>query len=120
MTSRSVEVHVESLEDAGKRVIAAWHAAEAGDVEPQFHVSFADLGTFMKTITSKRLELMKSLRKAGPLSIRAVSMLVKRDYKSVHGDVHILLNAGLIDRTDDGLIEVTWDKVSAELDLLAA
>ena len=52
--------------------------------------------------------------------MRALSVLLKRDYKSVHSDVQVLLNAGLIDRTDEGLIEVTWDSITADFDLLAA
>jgi predicted transcriptional regulator len=120
MSARKVQVHVESLEETGKRVIDAWHAAEKGDVEPQFHVSFTDVATFMKVVSPRRVDLMKALRGAGPMSVRALSMLLKRDYKSVHGDVAKLLGIGLIDRTESGLVEVTWDKVSAELDLLAA
>ena len=39
---------------------------------------------------------------AGALTIREVARRVGRDVEAVHGDVHALLDAGLVDRTDDG------------------
>ena len=39
---------------------------------------------------------------AGALTIREVARRVGRDVKAVHGDVHAVLDAGLLERTDDG------------------
>jgi len=36
---------------------------------------------------------------AGALTIREVARRVGRDVEAVHGDVHALLDAGLVDRT---------------------
>jgi predicted transcriptional regulator len=116
-----LQIHIgETLEEAGQSFVAAWKRAEQGISETERHVGFESFAGFARTVTPKRLELAKSLRKAGPLSIRALSILLKRDYKSVHNDVQILLNAGLVDKTDDGLVEVTWDKINADFDLMAA
>ena len=121
MTNIPLQIHIgESLKEMGDRVIGAWKRAEAGDSSPERHLSFENYETFARTVTPRRSELLKALRKSGPMSVRALSVLLSRDYKSVHGDVARLLDVGLIDRTDERLIEVTWDKVSAELDLLAA
>ena len=121
MTNIPLQVHVgESLKEMGDRVIKAWKRAEAGESSPERHLTFENYETFARAVTPRRSELLKALRKAGPLSVRALSILLKRDYKSVHGDVALLLDVGLADRTDTGLVVVTWDKVSAELDLLAA
>ncbi|WML90643.1 hypothetical protein RCF98_16940 [Thiothrix lacustris] len=40
----------------------------------------------------------------GVLSIREVARRVNRDVKAVHGDVHVLLNAGLLKKSDDGVL----------------
>ncbi len=120
MGNGMTQVHIESREAAAQRVIAAWKRAETGDVAPERHLSFADYAAFTKIVTPRRHELLKALRKSGPLSVRALSMLVKRDYKSVHVDVAKLIEIGLIDRTDSGLVEVTWDELTAKLSLLAA
>ena len=41
---------------------------------------------------------------AGPLAIREAARRVYRDVKGVHGDVHSLLNAGILQKTEQGLI----------------
>ena len=41
---------------------------------------------------------------AGPLTIREAARRVNRDVKAVHSDVHMLLNAGILQKTDAGLI----------------
>lgn len=120
MGDTKTRVHIESREAAAQRVIDAWKQAEAADIAPERHLSFADYAAFAKIVTPRRHELLKALRKSGPQSIRALSMLLQRDYKSVHSDVAKLLEIGLIDRTESGLVEVTWDEVSAKLSLLAA
>jgi predicted transcriptional regulator len=121
MTNIPLQVHIgEGLEAAGERFIAAWERAERGIIAPERHVGFESFAGFAKAVTPKRFELVGKLRKAGPTSVRALSKLLKRDYKSVHGDVQILLNAGLIDRTEGGLVEVTWDQINAEMKLFAA
>ncbi|MGB3915809.1 MAG: hypothetical protein WBL07_00080 [Thiothrix litoralis] len=40
----------------------------------------------------------------GVLSIREVARRVNRDVKAVHGDIHALLNAGLLKKSDDGVL----------------
>ena len=38
------------------------------------------------------------------MTLREPARRVQRDVKAVHGDVHALLKAGVLDRTDDGKI----------------
>lgn len=54
------------------------------------------------------------------MSIRAVARLVDRDAKAVHGDVRALLEAGVLDRTDDGRIVFPDDAVHVDFMLRAA
>lgn len=121
MTNIPLQVHIGgTLKEMGEQFIKAWKRVEAGESAPERHLIFENYASFAKAVTPRRHELLKILRKSGPLSVRALSMLLKRDYKSVHGDVAKLLDIGLIDRTDSGLVEVTWDEVTAKLDLRAA
>jgi predicted transcriptional regulator len=46
--------------------------------------------------------------------------LVRCDVKGVHSDVHTLLNAGLLDRTDEGLVIFPYDEVHVDFELKAA
>ncbi len=50
-------------------------------------------------LTPKRLELMKTLRQYGPLSVRALSKQLERNYKNVHVDAGALEEVDLIHRT---------------------
>ena len=54
------------------------------------------------------------------MTIREAARRVERDVKAVHGDVHALLNAGLLDKADDGRIEFRFDAVRVDFTLRAA
>jgi len=120
MGKKTINVHIDSLEGMGERFVAAWKAAEAGDRKNRSHITFLSLESFVSVMSPKRLQLLRQLRREGLTSIRALAGALRRDYKSVHGDVTLLANAGLIERNKDGKISVTWDKVNAEMDLAAA
>lgn len=119
MTDRTLAAHVGTLEDMGRRFIEAWKTAEAGGQGTRDHVTFLRLESFMAAMSPKRLELMRHLRRNGPLSVRRLSQELGRDYKSVHGEVAKLVDAGLIERMAQGEVTVSWDRIVTELDLAA-
>ena len=63
--------------------------------------------------------MLKTLRKRGPMSVRALSKELGRDYKNVHTDVRLLEEVGLVGRTKEEKVEVPWDTVEAKLRLAA-
>jgi len=71
-------------------------------------------------LTAKRWELIKVLCGAGPVSIREIARRVGRDVKAVHGDVTALLNAGILDRTENKRILFPYEAVKVEFLLQAA
>ncbi|WP_333835250.1 HVO_A0114 family putative DNA-binding protein [Rubrimonas sp.] len=106
---------VAGRDEIERRAVAAF----AG--EPQgARVSFASVDLLWKVLTPKRWALMKALAGQGPMTIRAAARRVDRDVKAVHGDIHALLDAGLLDRTDDGLIVFGYDALRVEFTLQAA
>lgn len=120
--SKTLYVRVSSGEnprdDALDRFEAAWHLATGRKApEPLALLSFADLPLLMKNISPARWELLKRLKKAGPLTIFALAKLLERDYKNVHTDVVQLTGLGLIQKTEENLVRVAWDAVRAELKL---
>lgn len=54
------------------------------------------------------------------VSIREAARRAGRDVKAVHGDVTALLNAGVLDRTEDGRIVFPYEAVKVEFLLKAA
>jgi predicted transcriptional regulator len=119
MTSKRITAHVGSMDDMAKRFVVAWKEAKSGAKPMGEHITFVTLESLVSVMSPKRLELLRALRASGPSSIRALSTALARDYKSVHTDVVLLADAGLIKRNKDGLVSAPWDKVQAEL-LLAS
>ena len=48
------------------------------------------------------------------MAMREAARRVGRDVKGVHGDLHALLDAGLLDRTKDGRVVFPNDAVKVE------
>jgi predicted transcriptional regulator len=85
------------------------------------HISFASPGTALASANPKAMGAAQgSLRRRAPLSIREAARRAGRDVKAVHGDVTALLNAGVLDRTDDGRIVFPFEAVKVEFLLQAA
>jgi predicted transcriptional regulator len=48
------------------------------------------------------------------MSIREAARRVGRDVKAVHGDVHMLLNVGILHKTDKGQIVFPFDAIHVD------
>jgi|SRR6478752_8014359 predicted transcriptional regulator len=83
-------------------------------------ISFATPELLFQLMTAKRWELIRAMTGAGPLSIRELARRVDRDVKGVHGDVHALRNAGVLQKTEDGLIVFPFDAIRVDIVLHAA
>ena len=120
--SKTLYVRVSSGEnpraDALDRFEAAWHLATGRKPPaPLALLSFADLPLLMRNISPARWELLKRLKKAGPLTIFGLAKLLERDYKNVHTDVSRLLELNLLEKNREGQVSVPWQAVRAELKL---
>ncbi len=120
MSKQHIHIGVEDANRGFKRFAETWRKAEAGNVEqPEIHLNFEDFAMLASILTPKRLELMKILRQHGPLSVRALSKQLKRDYKNVHVDVSALEKADLVQRNEEGLLIAPWDVIDAHVRLVA-
>ena len=114
---RTVILDVKSMADTFAEIAKA---AKSGKAEREARISFATPELLWEVLTLKRWELIKSLCGAGALSIREVARRVHRDVKAVHGDVHALLQAGVLQRDESGKIVFPFDAVKVEFLLRAA
>jgi predicted transcriptional regulator len=112
---RTVKLEVSSREKISQRFLRALKGASQGAV-----ISFESPALLFKVLSGKRWDLLKVMTGAGPLTIREAARRVERDVKAVHGDVHALLNAGLLQKTHDGLIVFPFDAVRVDFLLKAA
>jgi predicted transcriptional regulator len=109
VTVQSTDAFFEGLHELAKAI------DEGQAIVPQFELNFETPQLMFKTITPRRWELLAALRVSGPTSIRALSLMLKRDYKSVHTDVAVLLDNNLVSKTEAGLIFVPWSRISTSL-----
>lgn len=114
---KTVTLDVRSPSDAMADFTRAW---ETGKPQRSARISFATPELLWKVLTEKRWQLLKVLCGAGPVSIREAARRVGRDVKAVHGDVTVLLNAGVLHRTEDGEIVFPFEAVKVEFLLQAA
>lgn len=105
----TVTLSVASREDVTQRALAAFKGEQQGA-----HISFASVELLWQTLTRKRWELLKAMTGQGAMAIREAARRVGRDVKAVHGDVHALLDAGVLDRTEDGLVVFPYDAVHVD------
>jgi predicted transcriptional regulator len=98
---KTVTLDVRAPGDSMADFTRAW---KTGRPEGTARISFATPELLWKVLTAKRWELLKALCGVGPIPIREAARRVGRDVKSVHRDVTALLNAGLLDRTEGGIV----------------
>ena len=114
---KTLILDVRSPADSMADFSRAW---KAGKAQKAARISFATPELLWRVLTEKRWELLKVLCGAEPVSIREAARRVGRDVKAVHGDVTALLNAGVLDRTEEGYIVFPYEAVKVEFLLQAA
>lgn len=120
MNKQHIHIGVEDADRGFERFVKAWHKAETSETgQAEIHLNFEDFAMLAAVLTPKRLELMKTLRQHGPLSVRALAKQLERNYKNVHAEVGILEDVGLIQRTGEGLLVAPWDVIDAHVRLVA-
>ena len=114
---KTVTLDVRAPGEAMKSFVRVW---KTGKPEKPARISFATPELLWKVLTAKRWALLKSMCAAGPMSIREAARRVGRDVKAVHSDITALLNAGVLDRVNDGRVVFPFDAVKVEFILQAA
>jgi predicted transcriptional regulator len=109
---KTVTLSVATRDDVSRRSRAAFMGKRQGN-----HISFASVELLWQTLTKKRWELLKAMTGAGAMTLREIARRLERDVKGVHGDVHALLDAGVLDRTDDNRIVFPYDAVHVDFTL---
>lgn len=113
---KTVTIDVRPLADTLGDFTRTW---KGGKVSAP-RISFESPELLFKVLSGKRWELLNAMSGAGPMFIREAARRVGRDVKAVHGDMTALLNAGLLSKTDDGLIVFPYDAIHVDFLLKAA
>ncbi len=111
---KTVTLEVASRGDVSARTLAAFTGKKQ-----QARITFASPELLWKVLTTKRWDVLKAMAGQGPLTIREVARRVERDVKAVHGDIHALIAAGLLDRVARR-VAFPYDAVRVQFTLRAA
>jgi predicted transcriptional regulator len=79
--------------------------------EPVSRYSFESYDALHRALAPNRIEIVRAMMGAGPLSIREVARRVGRDFKGVHTDVTSMVRNGLLYKADDGQIVFPFDRI---------
>lgn len=114
---RKLNAHVGgTLEDMKRRVVDAVERAKRGEAVREEHVTFESWEALASVMTTKRFEMLRHLHRNPEASVASLARSLKRDYKRVHEDVEALSDAGLIERTDQGL-RAEYDEIRTQIAL---
>jgi predicted transcriptional regulator len=114
---RTVILGVETQNEVTRRILAT---ARGRHKLGENRISFENVSELWRVLAPKRMEIVRTMTGAGPLPIREVARRVGRDFKAVHSDVTLLINVGILDRTEKGAVEFPYDRVHVAFDMMAA
>lgn len=111
----TVTLSIASRDEVTRRALAAFEGKAQG-----VYISFPFVELLWKVMSVKRWEILKTMTGQGPLALREISRRAGRDVKAVHGDIHALLQAGIVSRAEDGRFIFPYDAVRVDFTLTNA
>jgi len=98
-----LRITVESFEEMYEDTLNAIEAVSEGEEQPAV-ASFRTVGELRKILTNRRIELLQALMmtEGAAESISALAKDLDRDYRTVHDDVSLLADHGLLFIIDEG------------------
>jgi predicted transcriptional regulator len=97
----TLRITIQSGEDAFADALTAAGVVESGGQEPAV-VSFETTEGVRRLLTDRRLEVIRSLMTAPADSISALAERLDRNYSTVHEDVSILAEYGIVQFRESG------------------
>jgi predicted transcriptional regulator len=101
-------------DEASRRFVDTWHRAENGETFHERHLAFESWDALARVLTSRRMELLRYVRRHNVTSIRALAKALQRDYSNVHADVKALAGAGFLSATAKG-VRTDYDAIETKI-----
>lgn len=112
----TVTIGVGTKEQVRERLARAFSGRSQGGAR----LTFASHALMWRVLTPNRWAVLEAMTGAGPRALREIARRVGRDVKGVHTDVHSLLDAGVLIRTESGAFEFPYEAVHVDFTLRAA
>ena len=119
MKTAIIEINPDWKAALKKGAIGIRQAAKFGRAQ-QSTFSYASPELLFSEISPKRWGVLEAMSGTGESSLRELARRLERDVKSVHRDVHALLDIGLLEKTESGKIMCPFDKVRVDFTLQQA
>ena len=107
---KTVTIEVGSRQQSDARFAQAMERGEPVGA----YITFPTVEALWSALTAKRWELVQALCAAGPVSVREAARRVGRDVKRVHEDVQVLVDTGILERSEEGGIVFPYDAVHVD------
>jgi predicted transcriptional regulator len=114
---KTVVFNIQKLDAALADFASAW---KTGKKDSSAHIGFETWERMHKVLSPKRLEIVRVMTGAGPLSIREIARRVGRDFKGVHSDTSLLVEAGVVNKDESGKLVFPYDKIHVDFEIPAA
>ena len=107
---KRIEVEVLKSQAALDAFAKTWRCVEANEnVTPR--LAFTSLHDLFSALTEKRLELMRFVASHEGLNTHQLAQKLERNYKNVHTDVAALVELGLLEKDDRGILTAPFDEI---------
>lgn len=83
-------------------------------------LNFETPAAFFARLTEKRWAMLHTLQGAGEVAVRELARQLGRDVKRVHEDAGVLVELGLIERTERGGLLCPFDDIHVDMHLRRA
>ena len=116
--NRTATIRIESnsgsaLARGARRFERAWRTGK--DQGSDF--TFESPSALFRSLTPARWAAIERLQALGPSTLRGLARALDRDVKSVHRDIHALIEIGLVTKDSKGSVLVPFSRIRTEFDL---
>ncbi len=116
--SRTATIRIESnarsaLTRGARGFARAWRSGK--DQGSDF--TFESPAALFRALSPARWAAIERLQTLGPSTLRGLARALERDVKSVHRDIHALIDIGLVRKEDNGSVCVPFSRIRTEFEL---
>ena len=105
-----IEIEILRPQAALDAFAETWQRAENNrELTPR--LAFGSLRELFSALTEKRLELMRHVASHEGLNTHQLAQQLKRNYKNIHTDVAALIELGLLEKDEKGLLSAPFDEI---------
>jgi predicted transcriptional regulator len=117
---RILQIEVCTPQAAMEAFAETWERAERGEaVTPAEAIGFETLAELLAFLTPVRWELIRLVRRQGPLAVAQLPALTGRSAEDIREHLAQLSSLGILELDAEGRVSVPWDEIDLRVPLAA-